>query len=119
MATQIANTTEQKKDPLFGTKSVRTGVSGSKTFIDNSGTRLTLSIDQVTAKALYDTLGGLLSNERGVKLDIHSGKKVTQDGSRTFESGFFFLKEIQEFGQGGVPGGETTTPRYRVKAITS
>ena len=83
---------EQERDPLFGTKAVAVTPSRSKALQD--ATRLTLNLTQETAKNLYDTLGGLLANDRGVKIDIHYGTKTTETTS--FASAFFFLKAIQE-----------------------
>ncbi len=52
---------------------------------------------QETAQVLYDVLATELENPRGVKLDVHLTTPTTSDG-RTFDSGFAFIKGIQEFG---------------------
>lgn len=83
---------EREKDPIFGTKGARMAESGTKSLQDAK--RLTLNVSQETAKALYDTLGALLGNERGVKLDIHYGTKTGETGS--FTSAFFFVKGIEQ-----------------------
>lgn len=84
--------TTQEKDVLFGTKSTNIGQSKAKSLTD--GVRLTLSLNQETAKSLYETLGNYLDNEPGVKIDIHYGTKTTD--TRSFSSAFFFVKKIGE-----------------------
>jgi len=96
MTPTIKPTTTQTRDPLFGTKSVPLAVSHSKVLTDAQ--RITLSLTQETAAQLATTLTALAGNERGIKLDIHIGKKTTMDGTRTFDSAFFFAKPIQAFG---------------------
>lgn len=92
MAAEQAQQQQLKKDPMISFKSVRAGQ-------DKRGDdRIELSMNQETASALYDALGTMLNNERGVKLDVHYGERETNDGSRTFLSGYAFVKEIQEFG---------------------
>jgi hypothetical protein len=98
--------TQREKDPIFGTKSVAAVPSKTRTLTD--GTRLSLGITQEVAKELYEALGGMLDNERGVKLDIHYGTKVTETTS--FLSSFFFVKPILAYGAnpntGAAPGGK-------------
>jgi len=100
--TPTTKPTTQTKDPIFGTKSVRLGISNSKVLADAQ--RITLSLTQETAAQLATELNGLAGNERGVKLDIHIGKKTTMDGTRTFDSAFFFAKPIQAFGTEAAAG---------------
>jgi hypothetical protein len=96
-------TQQQDKDPIFGTRSVTVKESGSKALTD--ATRLSMYFDKEVVEELITTLEGLKSNERGVKLDIHYGKKSTNDGSRQFDSGFMFAKAVGE----AVSGGEKST----------
>jgi len=106
MTTQMTTKATMDKDPLFGTKGVKVGPSGSKALQDP--TRLALSLNPETAKSLYETLGTLLNNERGVKLDIHYGIKTGETGS--FHSAFFFVKPIGEMRSNGAQSFQRKEP---------
>lgn len=86
----MANTTT--KDTIINFKNTRLGKNSK------GGDRFELSMAQDQVAALIETLTTLQGNERGVTLDIHVTEKTTNDGSRTFLSGFSFVKAIQEFG---------------------
>lgn len=88
---------QRSKDPMLTFKSVKLGKDSK------NNDRVQLSMTQETAHVLYETLGAELENPRGVKLDIHLTKPTTQDG-RQFDSGYAFIKGIQEFGAGGFAG---------------
>lgn len=82
-------TTELKKDPMILTKSVAQSVN------ETGKKRTTLSLSQEETVKLIEALTTNVSNERGVKLDIHITKKTSQAG-REFDSGIFFVKAIQD-----------------------
>ena len=91
MSEQVNN---QVKDPIISFKSVAQSVN------DQGKKRVTLSMSQEQTLTLIETLTAAAGNVRGTKLDIHIKKKETNDGSRTFDSAFAFVKQIQEFGAG-------------------
>ena len=103
---------ERSKDVLISTKS-------TKVSKDSKGRdRYEYSFDQATVQTLYETLGTMLGNERGVKLDFHTGEKETNDGTRTFLSSFAFVKPIQEFGA-NAPAGRTFAPKAKAASPTA
>lgn len=88
---------EMRKDVMIVTKSTTRSKS-------DKGDRLQVSLTRDEVPKLIAALEALKDNERGVKLDAHIRVKEYQ--GRTFDSTFFFVKPIQEFGaQGAGPGG--------------
>lgn len=67
--------------------------------------RVQLSMTDEVAVALIEELTKLVGSERGkagknsVKLDIHIREREHE--GRTFDSGFGFVKAVQDFGAGG------------------
>jgi hypothetical protein len=92
--------TERTKDTIISFKSTTLGKNSK------GGERYQLSMAQEQVAALIEALTAQADNERGVKLDVHVNEKTTNDGSRSFLSGFAFVKPIQEFGAN--KGGATT-----------
>lgn len=103
---------EKTKDTIINFKSTTLGKNSK------GGDRIQLSMSQEEVARMIETLTTHAGNDRGVKLDVHVSVKETNDGSRTFLSGFSFVKPIQEFGanKGGGNGGNV---RYVSKGKTT
>jgi len=76
------------------TKSKKVGADG------NARDVLSLYFKPDTLAAMIARLGTLSGTERGVKITIHTGKKVSEEG-RQFDSSFMFIDEIQPRVDGG------------------
>lgn len=106
---------ERTKDTIISFKSTTIGKNSK------GGDRYQLSMSQEQVQVLIDTLTTLAGNERGVKLDVHVGEKQTNDGTRSFLSGFAFVKSIEAFGSnagGGAVKGKFV-PKTQVAAAAT
>lgn len=97
---------QNQKDPLITFRSTQQGKNSK------GGDRLTLYINQDQVAVLINVLNQNSGNERGVKLDIHTAKKTTDEG-RSFLSTFAFVKAVQEAGAStGAIGGRYVKKTY-------
>src|SRR5688572_18074252 len=96
-------------------KDVKIQLKGARHTQDRAGNdRSVLGMTTEQATALYNGLGAILEKDpqRGVNLDIHF--TTPEYEGRTFDSGYFFVKEIGE-----PPGQGTGAPtKFAPKAPT-
>lgn len=97
------------KDTLM---KVRSTIRGKNS---KGGDRVQLYLDGETVTALIESLTALASSPKGVKIDLHTNKRESEDG-RQFDSSFFFVKAVGE-GRAG-PGAPRTgaVTRFKPKA---
>lgn len=88
---------EQSKDKLIDFKGTTVGVSGGKE--NPKGTLLKLSMTPEQAALLIGELTRVASSPNGVKIEIHTRKKVNSNTGMEFDSSFAFVKAI-----GDAPG---------------
>ena len=81
---------ERTKDTMLLFKGVKKDVN------DAGKLRVQLSMRPEQLAVMVEELSKHLKSPRGAKIDLHVTKK-SKDG-REFDSGFAFVKEIQEFG---------------------
>lgn len=81
------------KDPMILTKSVKRGKD------KKDREMLSISINPEQALIMIDAATSALERgkDRGIKFQFHLSKAQTENG-REFDSCFFFVKDIQEFG---------------------
>ena len=106
---------EQKQDPIIRIRSTSFGTSNAKSLsakADKNRLQLRMSPEETLnlVNALTATLTTVGAKERGVKLDIHFGKRETNEGERLFDASMLFVKEVQEQSS-GIPAGTTETFR--------
>jgi hypothetical protein len=103
---------EQTKDPIIGFKSVKASEDQ-----ESGKRRVSLSLSQEETIKLIETLTALVENERGTKIDVHVVRRQTNDGKRTFDSAFAFVKAIQEYNP-HLSAGAKTFPAKPTKGFT-
>ena len=87
------------RDPLVLVKSMGYGANNSQKFLsEHARHRLQLRIVPDEAKRLIEALTKIVETNDRAKLDVYWGKKATKDGSRIFDSAFFYVKTVQEEG---------------------
>lgn len=94
---------ERPKDKLLTFKSTRVGKSST------GSDRLELSMNQEEVKSLIAELTANAENPNGVKIDIHTKKKVNGNTGLEFDSSFAFVKAIGE--RPGFGGNKTYKPK--------
>ena len=105
--------TEMKKDPMYLAKSVKRGVDSKKRDL------LQVSLNKDMALSLVEGLVAAIEEgkDRGVKFSFHISQKET-DAGRSFDSCFFFVKAIQEFGTfNKKPSGQSEDMRAKIEKI--
>lgn len=81
---------ERAKDPVVTFRTIIRGTNSK------GGTRLQLYLNSDEAKKLVEALTATLSHINGTKVDLHIDQRKTNDGSRTFESAYAFIKLVSE-----------------------
>lgn len=81
---------QRPQDPLVTTRST-TKKKNSK-----GGDWLVLYVNPDQVQVLIDALVPCLNNPRGARIDVHTGKKNTNDGRRQFDSTIFYVKVCEE-----------------------
>lgn len=103
------------KDVLIPFRSTVVGVSKAKGFTAE-GKRYGFYMTQEAAQALIAELQKNLNSPKGVKLDIHVGKKVNGQTGHQFDSSFAFCKAVAD-GTTAIAGAPKTfaasTPKYK------
>lgn len=87
---------DKPKDPLINVRNVIRGKNskGADRFQLYIGGEDQYGNDAIVA--LIETLQANVTNPKGVKIDLHVGRRTTNDGSREFDSAYFFVKKVEE-----------------------
>lgn len=114
------NNQNRPKDPMVLFRSVKRGKNSK------GGDRTELFMTKEQAEVLITELTKNLDQPHGVKLDLHVGKRMTNDGTREFDSAVCFVKAVQErpgagggaprnFAPKGAPSQDTMTNVQKFK----
>lgn len=95
---------EQTKDTMVTFRSTIAGKNSK------GGDRTQLYLTQEQAQTLIDELSAHITNDLGVKIDLHVSERTAKETGRKFKSAIAFVKAVQPQ-SGGFGGAQASAPK--------